>query len=136
MQKSKVYLKGHDSSTSMIWRMNTKLRMLAISELNRKLNTVKHNICAIRLIIEGYNLGDSWLINTEAWLRKITTKENWLSRRRLQVKLKVLKQYKKLKAEKYDEEENQRIFNAKMICQKKVIYNNSGEVITKEEEDI
>ena len=87
---------------------------MAISELNRKLNKVKNNICAIRLIIEGFDLGDRWLANTEAWLRKIATKENWLSRRRLQRKFKVLKQQKKLRVEKCFEEENQRIFNAKM----------------------
>ena len=109
---------------------------MAISDVNRRLNCVKNNICALRLILEGYNLGQKWMNNIEIWLRKIAEKENWMARKRLQKKLKILKQNKRRIEQEKKEKERQRVFNAKLRCHKKVVYNNSGEHITKEEEDL
>ena len=82
-------------SESFVQKTNTKLLLMAISDVNRRLNCVKNNICALRLILEGYNLGQKWMNNIEIWLRKIAEKENWMARKRLQKKLKILKQNKK-----------------------------------------
>ena len=74
--------------------------------------------------------------NIEIWLRKIAEKENWMPRKRLQKKLKILKQNKRRIEQEKKEKERQRVFNAKLRCHKKVVYNTSGEHITKQEEDL
>ena len=68
-----------------------------ISEMNRRLNQVKNNVCAHHLILEGFNLGKSWMANIGVWLRKIVNKENWISKRRLQHKFKILKRTQRLR---------------------------------------
>jgi len=80
-----------ERSKSIFLNTNTKILNVAISELNRKLNRVKNNLCATKMIIEGFNLGELWYKNTIRWIEKIAIKENWKSRKCLQKKLKILK---------------------------------------------
>ena len=72
-----------ERSKSIFLNTNTKILNVAISELNRKLNRVKNNLCATKMIIEGFNLGELWYKNTIRWIEKIAIKENWKSRKRL-----------------------------------------------------
>ena len=80
-----------ERSSSIFLNTNTKILNVAISELKRKLNRVKNNLCATKMIIEGFNLGELCYKNTIRWIEKIAIKENWKSRKRLQKKLKILK---------------------------------------------